>query len=680
MDSNSSDYQTNESCNESNELSEEEQIDRELRYYKLFMEIVFVLVVNFFGYTGNVLTFLVLLRDRAASRSTKSTNFILRALSLSDLCFLACSLPFQLANNLEVAIGVEIAFLHTLLPYAMPFVFYAGHAARMLRNWTVVLVSVERWVAIFWPLRAPLVCTVRKVRCVVAALVVIALLYNVPRIFEALPDYISNCVNGKSILIHEVGQGTPKLFKSNWYNYIYRTACYILFVIGGPIAILIVLNALLVRGISKATRMQASLISASHPKPKPKPKSKPQISTIECEGGVKEKKAQESNSPIIPDRQSIMQNSPHFKAIFSFRRLARDSKDDASACGEAAEDHPMNLTPSNPNESLLSSRASLNSKQINPLGIMSTSISTATAPVSPSCEQRAPPAAWNNKLQLRNNKRCTIQEPVYSYNQTSEEETLGSKRMSFAWAEEEQSMDSPTRDDQMAIQLRQARRSTFNQFLHPSRDFHESSDKDPTGIAESTIELRNIDSNLRPRISSQSSGGPDRSRWSGGGHRPASAPLSNSSLLIGASVNERCSARSSWTKNPNVGGGGGGGVGGPPVQTPPLQALTSSAQKRSRSMSKTRNEVTRLCIAVIGVYIFCELHALVYQLLQILMVHKRVIAYVRPLSNLTVTMNSAINFYIYVFLGKRFRHILFQLVCRRGSVCTHLEFELPTAH
>ena len=675
MDTNSTDYQTNERCNASNELSEEEEIERDLRLYKFLMEIVFVLVVNVAGYTGNVLTFLVLLRDRAASRSTKSTNFILRALSLSDICFLVCSLLF-LVNNLETDVGAEIAVLHKLLPYAMPCVFYAGHSARMLRNWTVVLVSVERWVAIFWPLRAQLVCTVKNARMAVVTLVGIALFYNVPRFFEGLPAYNNICVNGKVIQSHEIGEGKPELLKSNWYNYSYRTIFYILFVIGGPIAILIVLNALLVRGISKATRMQASLISASHAKPKPKP----QISTIECEGGVKGKKAQESGPTIISDRQSTTQSSPRFKEIFSFRGLARSSQGDALACGEiAAEDRPMELTPSNPNESLLSSRASLNSKQIRPQVVMNTSLSVSTAPVSPISELRTPPAVWNNKIQLRNNKRCTIQEPVYSYNQSGAQEKLGNKRLSFAWAEEEQSMES---DDQVA----QARRSTFNQFLHPSRDFHESDEKDPTGTAEPTIELRNIE--LRQRHCSQSSGGPDCSRWPGGGHRPASAAPNNSSLLTGASVNERCSARSSWTNSLHVGDGGGGGVGGgrggQPGQAPPPQARKSSAQKRSRSMSKTRNEVTRLCIAVIGVYIFCELPALVYQLLFNLKVHYRVQAIVLPFSNLTVTMNSAINFYIYVFLGKRFRRILLQLLrrilCHRERARTHLEFELPTAH
>lgn len=305
---NSTDHQMQVSCNSSSETSEDTQVDREIKNYKLVVDIVLVLLVNFAGYTGNVLTFLVLLRDRAASRSTKSTNFILRALSLSDICFLACSLPVQLVFNLEVAVGAEIALLHVLLPQAVPYFFYAGHAARMLRNWTVVLVSVERWVAIFWPLRASLVCTVRNARVAVATLVAVALLYNVPRFFEVLPGTMEQCVNGTLVKKLESGMGMKMLNDSELYRYVYRTAFYILFVIGGPIAILIVLNALLIRGISKATRMQASLI----------PSNRSQAATTStyesgAGGGGRGKMAQVSSPQHVRRQTDTVQNYPRPK-------------------------------------------------------------------------------------------------------------------------------------------------------------------------------------------------------------------------------------------------------------------------------------------------------------------------------------------------------------------------------
>lgn len=88
----------------------------------------------------------------------------------------------------------------------------------------------------------------------------------------------------------------------------------------------------------------------------------------------------------------------------------------------------------------------------------------------------------------------------------------------------------------------------------------------------------------------------------------------------------------------------------------PAHAATAKGRSATqRNKFKTKTEITRMCVGIIMLYIICELPALIYQIMFYLKVSRSVTVYIQPISNGLVALNSALNFFVYVFLGKRFR-------------------------
>jgi hypothetical protein len=80
------------------------------------------------------------------------------------------------------AIGSTIFLL--LLPYVELAAKVLRSASKTALVWVVVLVTVDRYMAVCKPLLAVEVRTLRHARRAVAAVVVAAIIYNVPRLFE----------------------------------------------------------------------------------------------------------------------------------------------------------------------------------------------------------------------------------------------------------------------------------------------------------------------------------------------------------------------------------------------------------------------------------------------------------------------------------------------------------------
>ena len=229
-----------------------------------------------------------------ADHTSLPTSLILQWLSLADVVFLADAFLYFSVRSLVTFVGgggSAHRFVLHALSHAHPFVYGVGMAAQTAVNWFVVLVTVERYLVARKPLLAPVLCTWRKALVASILICVAAVLYNVPRVFEwqvvqvysckrlapVLNDYqtyleiagsveaandlelgaavLSNYLQSRLGTFIEPDLWSPmssELARQKVYQFGYRVAAYVLFVSGGPVAVLVVLNFLLVLTLNAA--------------------------------------------------------------------------------------------------------------------------------------------------------------------------------------------------------------------------------------------------------------------------------------------------------------------------------------------------------------------------------------------------------------------------------------------
>jgi hypothetical protein len=105
--------------------------------------------------------------------------------------------------------------------------------------WLTVLVSVERYVAICRPLDVASVCTVSRVRRAVLAILVVSVLFNVPRYVEVRIDVTGTRLE-KTVI------GSSEYFRYTYTCFLYSMTLFIV-----PLVLLIFLNVRLVMALHK---------------------------------------------------------------------------------------------------------------------------------------------------------------------------------------------------------------------------------------------------------------------------------------------------------------------------------------------------------------------------------------------------------------------------------------------
>lgn len=153
--------------------------------FKKSVNIYFVGLAILFGLVGNTLSVIVLRHDRQAdAKQRSSTNHLLRMLAIVDSLYLITCFFIQtlktIIENTEWFPGSPIRY-HYL--HSEPLVWMLSSAAQTSTVWLVLLVTLDRYLAVCKPWKSRW-RTPRFVATVVAILAVLALIYNLPRFFE----------------------------------------------------------------------------------------------------------------------------------------------------------------------------------------------------------------------------------------------------------------------------------------------------------------------------------------------------------------------------------------------------------------------------------------------------------------------------------------------------------------
>ena len=131
--------------------------------------VVICMVIKLCGIIGNILAFIVLRRS-----SSKTSNIIyLQALSIGDGLFLFTVLLYDITNILQDCFQIEYHGIET-------FMFFI-YSTQGLAYWFLVLVVIDRYIAICRPLQAITWCTKSKAYKVIIATISLILLSSIAR-------------------------------------------------------------------------------------------------------------------------------------------------------------------------------------------------------------------------------------------------------------------------------------------------------------------------------------------------------------------------------------------------------------------------------------------------------------------------------------------------------------------
>ncbi|XP_017010557.2 thyrotropin-releasing hormone receptor [Drosophila takahashii] len=130
------------------------------------------------GGIGNILSVFVFFRTKLRKLSS---SFYLAALAVSDTCFLA-GLFAQWLNFLNVDIYNR--------NYFCQFFTFFSYLASFCSVWFVVAFTVERFIAVIYPLKRQTMCTVRRAKIVLFCLTLVGCLHCLPYIVIAKPVFM----------------------------------------------------------------------------------------------------------------------------------------------------------------------------------------------------------------------------------------------------------------------------------------------------------------------------------------------------------------------------------------------------------------------------------------------------------------------------------------------------------
>jgi hypothetical protein len=126
------------------------------------------------GVTGNILAIIVLTKRRMIM---SSTNNYLVALALVDIAYLILTL---IINTLQNPCFTNTSLSEIVLTICRPVADFSSNTS----VWLTVTFTVERWVAITYPLQNRTWCTVSRARKIVLSVMCASLICTLPSAFE----------------------------------------------------------------------------------------------------------------------------------------------------------------------------------------------------------------------------------------------------------------------------------------------------------------------------------------------------------------------------------------------------------------------------------------------------------------------------------------------------------------
>lgn len=191
------------------------------------------------GFTGNTLAVVVFLQRSMRS----SANTYLAALGVCDILVVLTALfMFTFENLRHTNETVKLLFFA-----AVSYVYPLAMMVQTCSVYLTVSAGVDCFLSVWFPKLKGRFCTVKRAKMVVACVVLLAMTYNFPHIFEIR---VRSCVDEETNKLIWALCATP-LRQDPFYTTVYYVYMYTTFMTVGPILLLACLNVLIILRVSQ---------------------------------------------------------------------------------------------------------------------------------------------------------------------------------------------------------------------------------------------------------------------------------------------------------------------------------------------------------------------------------------------------------------------------------------------
>lgn len=222
--------------------------------FDFIIEAVMMGVLCLFGFTGNTLSMLCLMRDK----SKTATPFLLVSLEVADTLFLVTVLILRVLTSIHTFTG-WLEDLMRIFPYIGTYVWPFALITSCATIYLTLLVTVNRYISVCRPYEASDLCSIYHARRHVVWVTCLCLVYNLPRFFEYRVIKYTNTMTGKL----EVRSVPSPLGENIYYQIIYSNILYFLVMFLVPLITLVILNYKLITALRKTKKKRSQLLSNS---------------------------------------------------------------------------------------------------------------------------------------------------------------------------------------------------------------------------------------------------------------------------------------------------------------------------------------------------------------------------------------------------------------------------------
>ncbi|PIC20138.1 hypothetical protein B9Z55_025432 [Caenorhabditis nigoni] len=214
----------------------------EVDYISTYIYLLAIPFICVLGACAAVMCIVVFTRKQMRS----SLNVYLAGLSVFDLILLFFSaLTFSPLQGCVLQGHGDTAVCHFFwrtTPWTLPI----SNIAQCGSVWTCVAVTVDRFLAVNYPLHSKIWCTPRRAASILLAITVFSVSFKAPMFFELTND--------------ECGRlRTSSLRDNKYYKEYYVTFGYLIALLLIPWAVMIVLNVFVVKAVHKAYKIRRSM-------------------------------------------------------------------------------------------------------------------------------------------------------------------------------------------------------------------------------------------------------------------------------------------------------------------------------------------------------------------------------------------------------------------------------------
>lgn len=199
-----------------------------------------MLIVALIGITGNVLTVYVFTRRFMKN----SINLLLTGLAVVDIVLIITGFTIFSPRAVFTYYSTQPSSLAWL--YIILTIYPIALMSRTASVWIMVLITLERYVAVCWPLQARYLCNKHRTNIALVCVIMFSVCYNLVRYWELTLD-------------EEEIELKFLLKQNSLYLHIYIHWLYFIIIFFLPVMVLIIFQNVIIRTIRKARQNRCEL-------------------------------------------------------------------------------------------------------------------------------------------------------------------------------------------------------------------------------------------------------------------------------------------------------------------------------------------------------------------------------------------------------------------------------------